>query len=37
MECLTPGQEIQVTAEQDSSGEWRAKRIEILKLATHKI
>jgi hypothetical protein len=36
-ECLIPGQEIRVTAEQDSSGEWRAKRIEILKLATHKI
>lgn len=32
MECLTPGLEIQVTAEQDSSGEWRAKRIEILKI-----
>ena len=37
MECLIPGQEIRVTAEQDSSGEWRAKRIEILKLATHRI
>lgn len=36
-ECLTPGQEIRVTAELDSSGEWRAKRIEILKLANHKI
>jgi len=37
MECLIPGQEVRVTAEQDSSGEWRAKRIEILKLATHRI
>ncbi len=36
MECLTPGQEIQVTAEQDSAGEWRARRIEILKLTTNR-
>lgn len=34
VECLIPGQEIRVTAEQDSSGEWRAKKIEILRLAT---
>lgn len=33
-ECLTPGQEVRVTARQDSSGEWRAKRVEILHLAT---
>lgn len=32
-ECLEPGQEIRVTADQDSSGEWRAKRVEILRLA----
>ena len=37
MECLTAGQEIRVTAEQDGSGEWRAKRIEILKLTRHRI
>jgi|SRR5579871_385781 len=30
-ECLVVGQEVRVTAEQDSSGEWRAKRVEILK------
>jgi hypothetical protein len=32
-ECLIAGLEIRVTAEQDSAGEWRAKRIEILKTA----
>jgi hypothetical protein len=37
MECLTAGQVIRVTAEQDHSGEWRAKRIEILKLTSHRI
>ena len=37
MECLIPGQEIRVIAEQDSAGEWRAKRVEILKLATRRI
>jgi len=36
IECLTPGQEIQVTAEQDSAGEWRAKRVEILSLTTDR-
>ena len=36
VECLIPGQEIRVIAEQDSSGEWRAKRIEILKLVTRR-
>jgi hypothetical protein len=29
--CLSAGQEIRVTAEQDRSGEWRAKRVEILR------
>jgi hypothetical protein len=33
--CLSPGQEVRITAYQDSAGEWRAKRVEILKLATH--
>jgi len=37
MECLTPGEEILVTAEQDSAGEWRAKRVEILKLTTRQV
>jgi hypothetical protein len=32
-ECITAGQEIKVTAGQDSSGEWRAKRVEILRMA----
>jgi len=36
MDCLAIGQEIRVTAEQDSSGEWRAKRVEILQLTTNK-
>lgn len=36
MDCLAAGQEIRVTAEQDSSGEWRAKRIEILQLTTNR-
>lgn len=36
LDCLTPGQEIRVTAEQDRSGEWRAKRVEILKLTTNR-
>ncbi len=34
VECLIPGQEVRIIAEQDSSGEWRAKKIEILKLVT---
>ncbi|MGH9568110.1 MAG: hypothetical protein ACRD4F_00625, partial [Candidatus Angelobacter sp.] len=29
-DCLQVGQEIRVTADQDSAGEWRAKKIEIL-------
>src|ERR1051326_5205410 len=33
-ECLTAGQEVRVTAQQDSAGEWRAKRVEILHLPT---
>jgi hypothetical protein len=33
-ECLSAGQEVRVTARQDSAGEWRAKRVEILHLAT---
>lgn len=32
VECLTAGLEIRITAEQDNAGEWRAKRVEILKL-----
>ena len=36
-DCLSAGQEIRVTAEQDGSGEWRAKRVEILKLNTNRI
>ena len=37
MDCLMAGQEIRVTAEQDRSGEWRAKQVEILKLTMSKI
>jgi len=33
-DCLKAGQEVRITARQDSSGEWRAKRVEILKLIT---
>jgi hypothetical protein len=36
MECLAPGQEVRITAEQDSHGEWRAKRVEILRWATER-
>jgi hypothetical protein len=36
IECLTAGEEIRVTAEQDKQGEWRAKRIEILKLTINR-
>jgi hypothetical protein len=32
-EALTPGVEVRVTAEQDSNGEWKATRVEILKPA----
>jgi hypothetical protein len=31
-ECLEVGQEVRVTANQDSMGEWRASRVEILRL-----
>jgi hypothetical protein len=34
VECLEVGQEIRVIAEQDASGEWRARRVEILRLTT---
>jgi hypothetical protein len=30
-DCLTTGQEVRITAHQDASGEWRAKRVEILR------
>ncbi|HKF23949.1 MAG TPA: hypothetical protein VKE93_20415, partial [Candidatus Angelobacter sp.] len=33
-ECLAVGQEVRVTAEQDGSGEWHARRVEILRPAT---
>lgn len=32
-QCLSSGQEVRVTAHQDRDGEWRAKRVEILKIA----
>ena len=32
VDCLRAGQEVRITAHQDSSGEWRAKRVEILKM-----
>src|ERR1041385_35110 len=32
-ECLADGQEVRVIAAQDRSGEWRAKRVEVLSLA----
>jgi hypothetical protein len=33
-DCLNAGQEVRITAHQDASGEWWAKRVEILKLTT---
>jgi hypothetical protein len=33
-DCLVKGQEVRITAHQDASGEWRAKRVEILKETT---
>jgi hypothetical protein len=33
-DCLVKGQEVRITAHQDASGEWRAKRVEILKMTT---
>jgi hypothetical protein len=35
-DCLTAGQEVRVTARQDAAGEWRARRVEILKLNNQK-
>lgn len=35
-ECLAAGQEVRITAEQDASGEWRARRVEILRTAEHR-
>lgn len=32
-ECLEQGIEVRVTAAQDASGEWRAKQVEILRMA----
>ena len=37
VECLTAGLEVRITAEQDNAGEWRAKRVEILKLNSRLI
>lgn len=37
LDCLSEGQEIRVTAEQDHHGEWRAKRVEIIKFRTNGI
>ncbi|MGE5322639.1 MAG: hypothetical protein ACM3SW_07245 [Actinomycetota bacterium] len=34
--CLEVGQEVRIVAEQDSQGEWRAKRVEILRLVTNR-
>jgi hypothetical protein len=36
MDCIEVGQEVRVIAEQDKSGEWRAKRVEILQLMTRR-
>ncbi|MGC2698344.1 MAG: hypothetical protein WA738_21360 [Candidatus Angelobacter sp.] len=33
-DCLGAGQEVRVTARQDAAGEWRANRVEILRLPT---
>jgi hypothetical protein len=33
-DCLSAGQEVRITAHQDASGEWHAKRVEILRLTT---
>jgi hypothetical protein len=35
-ECLSAGQEVRVTAEQDASGEWRARQVEILRTADRR-
>lgn len=34
--CLEVGQEVRIVAEQDGQGEWRAKRVEILRLVTNR-
>lgn len=34
--CLEVGQEVRIIAEQDGQGEWRAKRVEILRLVTNR-
>jgi hypothetical protein len=36
MECIEVGQEVRIIAEQDPSGEWRASRVEILRLTTNR-
>jgi hypothetical protein len=36
-ECLSPGQEVRITAHQDTAGEWQAKQVEILKTAAKTI
>lgn len=33
-DCLSAGQDVRVTARQDSAGEWRAKKVEILHIPT---
>ncbi|HET9181470.1 MAG TPA: hypothetical protein VFP59_05005 [Candidatus Angelobacter sp.] len=33
--CIEVGQEVRIVAEQDGQGEWRAKRVEILRLVTN--
>lgn len=35
-ECIETGQLIRVLAEQDAEGEWRAKQVIILELATNR-
>jgi hypothetical protein len=35
-ECLEAGQEVRITANQDESGEWRARRVEILRTGGHR-
>jgi len=36
-ECQSAGQDVRVTARQESAGEWRAKRVEILHLAQQEV
>ncbi len=35
-ECIETGQVVRILAEQDSEGEWRAKQVIILELATNR-